>query len=631
MADNEKTYKTTIEVETNDAAKNIDLLNKKVSTSLGDFENLNEAIGKTQDTLGKLDPKSDEFKELSKELQTLKDNLKDTEIQSVRFTEALAAQPGVIGFVGQSLEGLRGTFKVFMANPIIAVLAGIAGALLALRESLTRTEEGTAKLNKITEGFTKILNGLFAIIEPIAMQLADLVVGLLENDKVMDGLSKTVGVLTGVFTTLFGILQSTAGFIINTLVNNFKTLIGVAKGAGDVIAGVFTFDWDRIKEGANAAFDAVTEGVKGTVDNVKTLGNGIVDAAVSGFKAGEKGFKEGFSRLTEAEKEAAEKTEEERKKRAEEQQKALEEAQRVQTEAYISLLDARSAELYTREQKYQEDLKKLKAAGITDFTQLEEVYRRDVADINKKYDDEAIAKQQEQIAKQKELLDGITEYRSIEDRLLSLENELATIGLTFDRQRELIAEKEALLLEQEGLTEEQRTAIKRAAADERIAIDQMELDARADIQNAQLDLLEQFGGFLSQIAGENKKLQIAAVIAEQVAAIGRIIVNTAVANAKAVAASPLTFGQPWVTINTVSAALGIASSVAAGVKAVRDIKNSDKGASPSGGTKLPRPAAPRVSGASVPQTVGYVVVNKTLVDRLRKQLLEQEVEILRNR
>jgi len=169
MADNEKTYKTTIEVETENAAKNVDLLNKKVSTSLGDFENLNEAIGKTQDTLGKLDPKSAEFKELSKELQGLKDNLKDTEIQSVRFTEALAAQGGAVGFVGQTLEGLRGTFKVFMANPIIAVLAGITGALLALRESLSRTEEGQAKLTKITDGFTKILNGLFAIIEPIAI------------------------------------------------------------------------------------------------------------------------------------------------------------------------------------------------------------------------------------------------------------------------------------------------------------------------------------------------------------------------------------------------------------------------------------------------------------------------------
>ena len=727
MAENTETYKTTIEVET-EGAENIELLNRTIKTSIGDFDNLNEAISKTQDTLGKLDPKKDaeKFKELSKELSGLKDRLKETEVQSVRFTEALAAQPGVIGFVGQSLEGLRGTFKVFMANPIIAVLAGIAGAFLALRESLSRTEEGQKKLTKITQGFTKILNGLFAIIEPIAMQLADLVVGLLENEKVMDGLSKTVGVLTGVFTTLFGTLQSTAGFIIDTLVTNFKTLIGVAKGAGDVIAGVFTFDWDRIKSGANAAFDAVTEGVKGTVDNVKTLGNGIVDAAISGFQAGEKQFKEGFKRLTEEEKEAAEKAEEERKKRAEERKKAVEEAQRVETEAYLALLDARQRDLTIRETKFNEDKKKLIAAGITDFTQLEEAYRKDVAEINKKYDDEALAKQQEQLDKQKELLDGLTDYRSIqseldaqraedtfnkeialinereklllsvaelteeqraqieeeasqkrleaqqrrfenrlavitseeqnllnnineterlllentqltedertaiqlqaeqqrellatefqmrrkevllaedEDKLLRVESELAQIGLTYDRQRELIAQKEALLLEQEGLTEEQRTAIKRAAADERIAIDQMELDAKAELQNAQLDLLNQFGGFLQQIAGKNKKLAIAGVVAEQAAAIGKIVVNTGIANAKAVAASPLTFGQPWVGINSVSAALGIASSIAAGIKSIREIKNSDSGTSATS-TSIPRPAAPSVSGTSIPEVVG---------------------------
>ena len=688
MAENQETYKTTIEVDTADAAKNVDLLNKTVSTSLGEFDNLNEAISKTQDTLGKLDPKSEEFKELSKELSDLKDNLRDTEIQSVRFTEALAAQPGVIGFVGQSLEGLRGTFKVFMANPIIAVLAGIAGAFLALRESLTRTEEGQKKLTQITSGFTKILNGLFAIIEPIAMQLADLVVGLFENEKVMNGLSKTVGVLTGVFTTLFGTLKSVAGFIINTLVTNFKTLIGVAKGAGDVIAGVFTFDWDRIKEGANAAFDAVTEGVKGTVDNVKELGNGIVDAAVDGFKAGEESFKKGFSRLTEEQQEEADKAAEERKK-------AEEEAAKVQAEAYLALLDARNQELYTREEKYQEDLEKLKAAGITDFTNLDEAYRRDVAEINKKYDDEALAKQKEQQDKLKEqrqafiddqlfqldneyiqldqkygqriamvnekerlglisseeasqerlrlqgeryneqirIIDeqtelllqneelteaertriklegdaarGEIEMLRKEDELLSLESEYAQIGLDYDRRRELINEKEALLLEDTSLTEEQRTAIKRAAAQERMALDMEELEYKAEVQNAQYDLLQQFGGFLNQIAGENKKLQIAAVIAEQVAAIGRIITNTAIANAKAVAASPLTFGQPWVAINTASAAIGIASSIAAGVKAVRDIKNSDKGenAPSGGGQRPPRPASPGVSGASIPETV----------------------------
>lgn len=688
MAENQETYKTTIEVDTQDAAKNVDLLNKTVSTSLGEFDNLNEAISKTQDTLGKLDPKSAEFKELSKELSDLKDNLRDTEIQSVRFTEALAAQPGVIGFVGQSLEGLRGTFQVFMANPIIAVLAGIAGAFLALRESLTRTEEGTAKLNKIVDGFTKILNGLFAIIEPIAMQLADFALGILENEKVMDGLSKTVGVLTGVFTTLFGTLKSVGGFIVNTLITNFKTLIGVAKGAGDVIAGVFTFDWDRIKEGANAAFDAVTEGVKGTVDNVKELGKGVVDAAVDGFKAGEKSFKEGFNRLTETEKEEADKAAEERKK-------AEEEAAKVQAEAYLALLDARNQELFTREEKYQEDLKKLKEAGITDFTNLEEVYRNDVADINKKYDDEAVAKQKEQNQKildarqalrdeelfaidnqfmqldqkygmgiamindrerlglissreasderkrlqeeryneQIALIDeqtrilleneqlteaektrimlegdaarGEIEMLRKEDELLSLESEYAQIGLDYERRREIINEQEALLLEDASLTEEQRTAIKRAAAQERMALDMEELEYKTEVQNAQYDLLAQFGSFLGQIAGENKKLQIAAVIAEQVASIGRIISNTAIANAKAVAASPLTFGQPWVAINTASAAIGIASSIAAGVKAVRDIKNADKSESaPSGGGSRPaRPASPGVAAASIPETV----------------------------
>ena len=90
MAENTVTYKAVIDVET-EGAKNIDLLNKTISTSIGEFDNLNEAISKTQDTLGKIDPKSKEFKELSKELSNLKDDLADTEIASVRFTEALGA------------------------------------------------------------------------------------------------------------------------------------------------------------------------------------------------------------------------------------------------------------------------------------------------------------------------------------------------------------------------------------------------------------------------------------------------------------------------------------------------------------------------------------------------------------
>ena len=785
MADNTSTYTANIEVETQDAAKNMELLNRTVSTSLGEFDNLNEAISKTQDTLGKLDPKSKEFKELSKELSGLKDRLKETEVQSVRFTEALAAQPGVVGFVGQSLEGLRGTFKVFMANPIIAVLAGITAAFLALRESLTRTEEGQAKLTKITEGFTKILNGLFAIIEPIAMALADLVIGLLENEKVMDGLSKTVGVVTGVFTGLFGILKEVGGFVINVLVNNFKTLIGVAQGAADVIAGVFTFDWDRVTKGATAAFDAVKEGVTNQIDNVKELAVGVGEAVVDGYKAGEEGFKKGFARLTEKQKEEQEKAAEERKKLAEE-------AEKVQTEAFLALLDDRQRELTQRETKFNEDLAKLKAAGITDFKNLEEAYRKDVAAINKKFDDEALAKQREfqekrneillqqnEVAKQrieveyevvistindeeekllnqiglteeeisrireeasqkrldaeksrfenrlktideqekllltqlKEaemialedekltdeqrlviqqdfenqrtqiLLDSNAERKSVRDletqnelleldnkfnqilatqtedydaliavvnekealllsntqlteaertaiqqqaaaergnilasefdnQLLAIDNELNALTTSYDRKRELISQREAELLAQEGLTEAQRTQIRQDAANERAAIDDAELNARAEVQNAYTDLVGQFGSFLQQIAGKNKKLAIAGVLIEQAAAIAKIIQNTAIANAKAVAAFPLTGGLPWTAINSVSAGLSIASSVAAGVKAIQQIKSADSGSGGGGGStaSVPRASAgisaPQVGSTGVPAIEG---------------------------
>jgi hypothetical protein len=133
-----------------------------------------------------------------------------------------------------------------------------------------------------------------------------------------------------------------------------------------------------------------------------------------------------------------------------------------------------------------------------------------------------------------------------------------------------------------------------------------ELDAKAELQNAQLDLVGQFGSFLQQIAGKNKKLAIAGIVVEQAAAIGKIVANTAVANAKSVAAFPLTAGQPWVTINTISAALGIASTIAGAAKSISQINSSDNAtsATSSGASLPPAPTAPTVAGTPAPQIGG---------------------------
>ena len=79
-----------------------------------------------------------------------------------------------------------------------------------------------------------------------------------------------------------------------------------------------------------------------------------------------------------------------------------------------------------------------------------------------------------------------------------------------------------------------------------------------------------------------KAAAVAGVAIEKASAIVSIWTNTAIANAKAVAAFPLTAGQPWVTINTVSAAVSTAATIAAAAMAIGQINgtqfNSSNGA-----------------------------------------------------
>jgi hypothetical protein len=117
---------------------------------------------------------------------------------------------------------------------------------------------------------------------------------------------------------------------------------------------------------------------------------------------------------------------------------------------------------------------------------------------------------------------------------------------------------------------------------------------------------------------ESDALAIAGIITEQVGAISKIISNTTVANAKAIAASPLTVGQPFVAFNTISAGAGIAGSVAGAVKAIADIKSKKKTASgggaavSSGGTApVSQPPAFNVVGEGGTNQLAQVIGQQT--------------------
>jgi hypothetical protein len=785
MAENRTTYTTIIDTQVN-GAEQIEDLGDKAGQTDGKFKALRSQIRETNVQLQKLadEGKSGtaEFEKLRAKLDELNDAQDRVNFQAGQFDDQLSALPGPIGQVGGAIRGFNEGLNKFSTGFKLALgaITLIIAAIAAFREALSRTEEGQAKLNKITEAFEKIMNGLFAIIEPIAMLFADLIVELLESETVMKTLSTVAGVLTGTFTALFGIMKSLVGFVVNNFINAFKTLIDVSSAAGNVIKGVFTFDLDLIKKGVSDAGKALGEGFDRLVDNAKETGNGIKDAVVNGvtqgFETGANAFKEGAKRLTKEEREAAKKRAEEFKKEQEATLKELEAYQKVASDLRKS---GRQKELDDNETQFNTLLEKAKKYGL-DIEKLKEANRIKIADINKKYDKEEIEKNisaldqiakdtdkaltdrltafDNQLAQTKELLDkgaidqveyakrvagiekeitavkreeankqreekilsieneilldeekynkrlalvnseeqmivqaskmakqaaladesltqseresiitaanqriaDITKSASdervqiqserydeqianinakeqelltntqlteaqrtqimiaaqqdraairmmeIDDTLLGLDTEFNNLSTSFDRKRELINQKEALILSDALLTENQRTAIIQSAANERAAIDMAEMEAKVDMQNAYLDLAGQFGSFLKEIAGKNKKIAIAGVIVEQAAAIGKIVVNTGIANAKALAATPLTFGQPFIAINTISAALSIASSVAAGLKAIQQIKSSDSGssatatsvASPRGGASV---TPPTVAAAAAPQ------------------------------
>lgn len=180
-----------------------------------------------------------------------------------------------------------------------------------------------------------------------------------------------------------------------------------------------------------------------------------------------------------------------------------------------------------------------------------------------------------------------------------------------------------------------------AAKQKEIEIAQAEADAKNAIQNAVLDNVSGGIGILKQLGEKNKAIQKAAIIAENAAGIARIIINTKAANAKAIATSPTTFGQPWVTINTISGALGVAGSLLATKKALSALGGGSAGSAPSlggagGGGSATAPAAPQFnvvgnSGVNqIAQTLGaqqpvqaYVVANNvTTAQALDRNIIQ---------
>jgi hypothetical protein len=223
--------------------------------------------------------------------------------------------------------------------------------------------------------------------------------------------------------------------------------------------------------------------------------------------------------------------------------------------------------------------------------------RKETADKNKEAKDKALQDEIDALNKQSEILAQGREIAKANDEKRI--EDLKAFG-----------EKKGQEIQNQLLAAE-------AAKQKEIEIAQAEADAKAAIQTAVLDNVAGGLGLLKQLGEKNKGIQKAAIIAENAVGIARIILNTQAANAKSVAASPLTGGQPWVTINTISGVLGVANSLLATKKALSALGGGSAGSAPSTGNG----GGGGASGAAAPQ---FNVVGNSGVNQIAQTLGAQQ-------
>lgn len=526
---------------------------------------------------------SEEFKKLYNDIDDLEDKLKSAKNTSSDWVDSLENAGGPIGMLGAGINKAKvatqtfgGALKATGIGLIVSLLGGLAA-------SFSENEVAMKKIQPLFDGLKKITFGIFKAVEPLVDVFLDLAMQALPH------VTKAVGMVYSGMMAYFTFLKE------------------AGTGAMEVLEGVFTLDGDKISSG---------------IDKV----SGSFGKATGSFKTSMKAFGEGTKQLTEAEKEAAEKQKELLEKQAEAKKKKREEEEKEQARLKkeredflksIADLEKKQAEAI-RDAKAQTEQEKLALQKQRDLEEIEALKKKgaDVELLMKQQAEKYTlleAQLQEKLAKEKKEKDDEAKKKAEEDarekfekdkqeNLLRVQNQLEAENLSFEQQRELINEREQILLSDKTLTDQQRIAIHKQTADAQVKIDELKAKAQTDILNA----VSQSMNIATELLGES-------TVAGKSLAVASALINTYLGISAGVK-----LGYP-------QAIPAVAMAALTGFKAVKNILSTKvpaKGGSGSGGAgsmttpaiSMPNPNS--ISGSATNQlasTIGNQPPIKTYV------------------
>lgn len=556
-----------------------------------------------------------------KQLDDLNDQFELTTLKAMKFEDALATMPGVAGFVGQSIQGVDKAFKVLAANPVLAIVTALVSAFMFLKEAMGKTKEGQAALNKVSQAFSSVMGPILALINTVAV-------------PIFEKLAMIIGKVGEAFTWFaekLGVSKSSIVAATKDIDKVGQEAAEKEKERQEELKKQKEEEKQKRKEAADAAIKEAADKKKAAQETINdneavkqseeelarakvTASEDEVQAIKDKQAAQDVDYQRELKRINDlmklekvgsseykklvVERNGLEKGYLENKaantkdlnKLNEDRIKNEKELNDKVIELKIALIkDEKDREIASIEDKLRRDLENLEkdkafiAKEEIEKEAIRKLYRDQAATAEQKVKDDAKKKKEEEIikgfeddlvllqAQQKTLIEGTQAYL---DNSVAIENNAYKTKLANAKDNAKL--KEAIEIEHEQNLKNIRLSA--FVAEKQILVQRMQSIAS-------------IGSSLQQLAGKNKALAISGIVIEKAAAIGQIWANNAIANAKAIAVSPLTFGQPWVTVNTVSAALSTAATIAAAAKSISEINNAGSGSGASAGESKAAPQA----------------------------------------
>ena len=606
---------------------------------------------------------SAEFKKLANEIDDLEDKIKGAKKGAADWIDTLEGAGGPLGALGAGLNKVKvatqswgAALKATGIGLIVSLLGGLIGAF-------SQTEGAMKKFEPLLIAMEQIFGGILEALQPLIDGFIELAI------EVMPYVTKAFKVVYSAVTAVFQSLGKIGSAIVKLFKGDFKGAWEDAKTSVTGFSDNYEAATERFEKGAAKMTKTQKANLKTQKDDLdKALQeklkrmeaeDKIDEARLEKLKAETLALATTEQQKLDIEKAFAEKSYNQKVKDLQDKQ-ALYSKDSVEyknLQAELLKLDAdyttqlsgfkdKQKEINDKAKKDEFDAAKnaldiKKAQGMDEAT-----YQKELYDLRVKYAADAkelaAAELDFENYKKEQRKKGLEEQRGI--ALLELQgkieeldrkNQLSEQDYQQDlerlkQKRQLLTDAEAIELQNTELTEFQKTEIRKKYSDQRAQITTAEIqtekaamEAKHAINMAYLDLFAQFGNTLTQLAGKNKALAIAGIVISQAASIGQIIANTAIANAKAVAANPLAFGQPWVTINTISAGLSIASTVAAAAKSIAQINSAagQAGVQGGGGTAASAQAPPPVYGGA-PQSTATPQINTATQNNPSSQIAQ---------